>query len=409
MHRIFRSSGLGFIIKIAGTGASFLTYAILMRAIGSEATGQYLVVTSTCIVFAAIARFGLDNLITRETATTQDPGAKGQLLNEAHRASRAPNIAATAIYIFIGSMLLTTKIISAEFFFAILLSSPSIFLFSAFTINYQFILGTNNPILSTFLSVFLCQALITTTSIPLSISYGLNGAIAAYSISNALALLASQVTTKTYRQQASNCQSKPEFNIRERLNLMSATLSDTVINMGTPALLSLTLQPQSIAHFGIAQKVASILNFIFTSINTTITPHIPNARNPQKLRELYESANKLMILCGLPAIAILLAFGRDILKIFNSNATQDYSSYTTICLAYFIILIGGPSASFIIMKKNTEKYREIQILTLLIYICALLIGAYTYGNQGAAIGLFTSLAIQRFLTHREARRLFESP
>lgn len=157
---------------------------------------------------------------------------------------------------------------------------------------------------------------------------------------------------------------------------------------------------ESVAHYSIAVKLATVTALALISVNIVIAPKIAsiyNDKNFSQLKLILKKATRMNVVISLPIIIILLFFSEYVLSTFGSNYILAKNALWILLIAQFFNSITGPSALYLNMTGRQKKLNVILVISLLINVVLNIILVPDFGMLGAAISTATSFVISKIL------------
>ena len=157
---------------------------------------------------------------------------------------------------------------------------------------------------------------------------------------------------------------------------------------------------ESVAHYSIAVKLATVTALALISVNIVIAPKIAsiyNDKNFYQLKLILKKATRMNVVISLPIIIILLFFSEYVLSTFGSNYILAKNALWILLIAQFFNSITGPSALYLNMTGRQKKLNVILVISLLINVVLNIILVPDFGMLGAAISTTTSFVISKIL------------
>lgn len=152
----------------------------------------------------------------------------------------------------------------------------------------------------------------------------------------------------------------------------------------------------TVAHYAVAVKLATVTTIALISVNVIIAPKIAELFSSSKTEELkiiIQQGIKLTLLLSIPGIFILAFFNTFFLSLFGT-------AYTAAKMALYILLLGqainifcGSAPAYLNMTKRQSVLQRTLFLGLIVNICLNWILIPDYGMEGAAFSTAVSMLI----------------
>lgn len=151
------------------------------------------------------------------------------------------------------------------------------------------------------------------------------------------------------------------------------------------------------ALFGVAQRVANLVNFLLIGVNVVVTPRFARFWREQKLDKIRDVALKstaAISLAALPIVCVLVFFPRTFLALFKPGYVDAAPLLVILVLSQFFNVLTGSVNQLLSMCEMEHDLRNIVVLSGLASILLTAVFTALWGVTGAALAAAISLLIQ---------------
>ena len=331
-------------VRVVGMTIGFGSHVLLSRVLGASAYGSYVIALGWAMIFAVVARLGLDNVALRFATNYREEGRVGDfrgfkqfsllsilaisclfaILGFAAKAIGLPWLADVSIAMLAWTALLTATLAFLGWYAALMRTAHKIFLGQA----YEQLL---RPVL-----------LVAAVGVMLLAGFRLtaSGAMALTFVSALAALVGIALHSRRYfaamrGEKARYVERRAWLSMGWVLLMMS--IAQEAINQFEVILLGLMATATDAAHFSAAARLASLAPFALAAIGAVSGPMIASAHRRSDQAELARIARNAARFALVFAVAIAVAltlFGRWMLGAFGPSFVVAYPSM-------LVLLIGG--------------------------------------------------------------------
>jgi O-antigen/teichoic acid export membrane protein len=383
-----------------GFSVGFFVKIFLVRAIGAEAFGQYILgqtMVSTVQIFIALA---LPQVMLRFIPS---------LLQNSEK-YKADVIASTCIkfLLFVSSVALCMVMIFSEniaalfnqggsslsyIIFASAIYIPLTLYMTALTTAYRTVLQVREIVLYGTLILVTIRAIST-----LIVFSFVNDVI--YFIVIELMSLLFVLTIMTFKFDRSKLDIFSKFNFSAissdkeiksySLKLYAYSLVGFGSGYSITIIMGVSLSSSNVGIYAILLTISGLSAFLLTSLNSIFAPVISKlhaAKDMLTLKQLFKSSTFIINIITTPFIVILVLFSKDILSLYGDEFPQ-YSMHLSILIlgSYFNLFVGNTGMMLLMGgKEKIELWLKVISSFLIILFSILLIPVY---------GLFSAVCIQ---------------
>ncbi|XQW85911.1 oligosaccharide flippase family protein [Thalassotalea piscium] len=410
---LLKGGGIIFFIKVIAAILAFVSTIIITRYSHSQSdVGQYFFILSLLAVTTTVSRAGFDNVLTRFIAL-------------ANKDQNYPLL--TAVYQFIFTKVMAFTLIAASS-----IASVSYLLFS---LSYIESGQLNLLLIAAFLMIFLNMNIVFVQcyqGIKKSFKYALFNALSRvllfvflifsllfyqqmsllslllfYGSANIIAALISYVFWKkeTCVIKMSNTAIVPKKAILKSANtLWGVSIFAIIMSNGAAVLLGFISQPEEVALFAAANRIALLVSFILIAVNGILSPKFAELSNDVnsesgriKLQGVYRSSTGLMLIITLPLFILIFYYSKFILSLFGQEYISGVSVLRLIIGAFFVKVLVGSVGQLLVMTGNERYQRRCLTISVIILLVLLFSVVPSYGALGASFAVFCAVVVNNLL------------
>ena len=411
-----RALRIGVLLGL-GAALQFLLNWQIARRFGAHQTGLFFLAFTLLTILSILARFGLDTALVRLAAPLFAQGKVGEV-----RAVRK-----TAILFSLGvSALLAAALYAASGpLAASVFSDPGLaphLRIVAAAIPFLSLALLNSELLRALrrieLSVFLKQILmylVANLLLALSLARSTAAATAIFAASILVGAVAGEVLLRVHlrresRGEAAAAAASP-YPLRRLLALSSpllaVSLSGLVLQWTDTLLLGVLADARAVGVYNVAMRIAQLLTFVLSSMNTLIAPQFSvlfQAGRLEELGELFRRATVAMLVLTTPPLLVLLLFPRQILALFGAEFTAGAGVLVVLAVGQFVNAVTGPVGFLLAMTRYERVLAATAAGTAVLDIALNLALIPRYGILGAGVATSVSLVLKNLLLTWQMRR-----
>jgi O-antigen/teichoic acid export membrane protein len=199
-------------------------------------------------------------------------------------------------------------------------------------------------------------------------------------------------------------EAKPEYNRRfwfqEALPMLLINSMYLINNETDTLMLGVLSSSTAVGIYSIANRGASLMNFILSVFNVSIAPTIASlyaAGDKQRLQKLVKQSANLVFLSSLPIALLLIIFSKWFLGMFGAEFIQGQAVLSILCLGKLINASTG-AVALLLNMTGYQKYTFMGVAVSAI-LNVILNAAFIpqWGAEGAAIATAISTVIWNIL------------
>ena len=398
---ILRGSSKAFLFSISGRGLKLLYTFYIARELGIKATGVYFLCFSIVTLGAMLSKLGLNNYVIKYINIGYQRGDWRDVLSKYH-ISIILTIVVSGLLILaisLSEQLIDTYILPNMEVAGILgFFSLAVLPVNILHLNSEAIKAIEKPGWSSFVN-FNIQPL---TAIPLLYilipMYGLWGAVLAFHISIATALLFSLGVWIYFVDGYKLYIEKDAIGVLKFAfpHLLIVSLNFIMTYTDTLSLGILSTEEQ-LGGYEISWRVATILTYVLLAFSTVLAPKFAGLYNSGKLKEIEIIAQRssLVITLLVLPIALVFIFLSDPLipYFFGADYEVSIAPLQILTIAQFINVFTGPVGYILMMCGYEIQLRNIIAVSSLLNIVLNIALIPHWGGVGAAIATGISLII----------------
>ncbi len=153
---------------------------------------------------------------------------------------------------------------------------------------------------------------------------------------------------------------------------------------------------ETVAYYGVAVKLTTLVSIVLTSVNAVIAPRIAEfftARNREALNTTIQKATQLVFVITAPMILVLGIFGITILKIFGEGYEAANWALVILLAGQAVNTLCGSVGVYLNMTGKQKIFQVILLSALAINVALNFILIPEYGMNGAAIATAFSVIL----------------
>lgn len=402
---ILSGAVIALILKGLAALTAFGFNVLLARLLGAEGTGIYFLSFTIVFIGATLGRFGLDNTVVRFIAiakTENNPAHLYGIYRKATFITTALSIVIT-ILIEICSLFIVdlgfadTTLVRPLQIMALSLTPIALYTLHAFALQglksipaYVSVLSLFNPLFAVIGVVILAPV------------WGVEGAVAAYTIGSLLTLLVGFLLWR--RSSVAYRSEPPEFNTTVMLEsckpLYASAILRLIIERSSVIFLGFWATSQDIGAFSAAYRLAMLTSLLLVAVNSISSPMFASLYQQKKLSELENVAkttSTLLTIVATPIFVFMLLFSEFLMGIFGPEFIQGSQALMILAVGQYINLITGSVGYLLVMSGHEKLMRNNLIVNALFCLALNVVLIPKYGALGAAIATAATVSMQNII------------
>lgn len=396
LGRLFSTSSLLSLARVAGALAGFATQVILARTLQASALGVFYSVTSLAAVVGLIAAHGYPSIAARFMLRYREQGKEGLVAAFVRQARRDATLYAVIATVGVLALAVLWPSLGAEARLALVAAAFSIPANASLRLN-----GTFATTLRRFALAYLpdtcIRPFLLLGGVALLIALGVTLTASTVTflltlIFTALALIQYALLAKGMPKGKAPAPPKRLLAIwrREATPLILVALftyffADVAILMVTPLLSS-----ADTAAIGLCLKLALLVGFAVQVAHQVVVPDLADARarkDHDTIRDVVLRALAFPLAITLAATAVAALWGESILAIFGPEFTGAKPALVILMVCQLARAMFGPSVPLLTVIGAQKENAALALAALVVLGLSNLVLAPLYGVLGAAIAV----------------------
>jgi O-antigen/teichoic acid export membrane protein len=401
---LLRESAGALFVKMVGTALSLGFYVLVSRQLGKEQSGEFFLSMTLTIIVATLARWGLDNAVTRHAATAQASGCRATLsfsLKYSLRLVAVISILLTVLLLVAAKPLARYAFHKPNLYHSLQLTAISILPLALYTIQFQFLQGLGQIRSAMLLISFWPQLFMLLPAYFVVKEYGVYGAIFSYACGCAVTVIIGFLYTKPIMGGVSSEQAGTRQELLSGCNaLFLASASELLINWVPVVLIGMYSTTREVAEFSVAQRLSMLLAFFFYAVNTTAAAKIATNFRLNRLDvvgNIIRRSSLIMTLGAAPVFLAFTIFPTFVLRSFGEGFITGAGILIVLSIGQMVNVMTGPVASALVMCGKEHIYSKLQICSAIACCALVLLGLHWRGAFGAAIGVAVAIGLKNIL------------
>lgn len=402
---MFKKSLIAFLVKIVGTGFSFLYYWYISHELKPMEAGVLFTLFAFTLLLSSISRLGADHIVVKFVSS-----ANFNHINNSNKIE----LFTVFMVIISSSVIIVLLSILGNIFIRELFNSEEISFKSYFSIvasvifisSYNFFVcilnGLQRNILATWILSGYSQFIALLLSFVWINFYPSDDKFSIFSlgyfISSLLVAFSSFVCVWKYF--IPNKKVKLNFSLlRQCKSVFPGVIFDQVINNIPQLIVGSLLIPIHAAGFAIGLKITNLVFFIFSSINTVVTPKFSRFFSISDFESIFNefyTTRRMLIFITFPSVFVIILLSNVILGFFG----KFYENYSTMLIILLLSQLAhaffGPALSALIMTNNFSYYRISMFIGAFSTVTFVYLLGQIYDINGAAAGITIGVLLQKF-------------
>ena len=395
-------------LRFGGVGLMFFLSLFLTNHYSADLVGQYDFVRSTMMILSGISILGTDQAIIYYSGILNSRKPSGQLINIYFKMSSLIFVICAILYIpiFLISEQQINKVFDKpESYGLINLAFQGLLFYSITMLNIDTIRALKHTLISElfrniirYTPFFFLSVIIYSIGKP---EYLVKCFV--YSFLLLFAISTATVFVLFLKKETPYATSE-EFSIKDIFKtsypMALSTISYFLMQSIDVLFLGSFDSFETIAHYSVSVKLATVTSLALISVNIVIAPKIAqsyNDKNFLELKSMIRKATRISLAICIPILVIVFVFSEYILLIFGDGYLLAKNAFLILLLAQLFNCICGPSALYLNMTGRQKKLNVILLISLAINVILNLILIPEFGMLGAALGTSLSFVFAKVL------------
>ena len=364
--QVLSGAAVAFILRAFGAGLAFTLNVAIGRLLGAEGAGLYFLALSVVAISAVISKLGLDNALLRFIATARAEG-DGNGLRGVFRLSMgiaaSSSLAAVAVVMLLAPWLASRVFGEPALAPVLRIMSIGIFTFTLMTLLSECLKGLNRIRNSMLVSGLIYPAVALVFIWPLA-EYGTSGAAMAYVLGTGVAAATGwalwRTSTKSIFARDPAFESAILMRSSRPLWVM-ALINQGILPWAPLFLLGILATTQEAGIYGAATRVAMLITFFLTAVNTVIAPKFAELYAKRHVDEIERLAQKfalLMTIAATPVFIVLIFAGEWVMQLFGTEFANGDHILAILAVGQFVNVATG-SVGYLLMMTGHERDMKI--------------------------------------------------
>ena len=405
-REVLSGAALAFLLRAFGAGLAFALNVAIARLLGAEGAGLYFLALSLVVITSIVARMGLDNTVLRFVASAVSLGDWGRVKGvQVLSLKLAGSVSlCLALICFVSAPWIAQYLFDKSALTAPLRwMSLGIFTFSTMMLLAESLKGLKRVRDSMLVSGVLSPAFGLILIWPLTTLAGVAGASLTYVLATAVsavvgvlfwrhALRSHSLSASPFPQRELWASSRPLWGM--------SVITQGVMPWAPLFLLGIWGSAEETGIFGAATRVAMLVSFCLTAVNTIVAPKFAELHTKGDLRALAMLARQtahIVLLLSLPLFLFLTIAGDWVMSWFGPDFTRGGTALAILALGQAVNATTGSVGFLLIMAGHERSVRNSAIASSFVLVSGAVTLIPYYGMSGAAIASAASVATMNIL------------
>lgn len=406
MQEVVRGASIVFTLKMIGAGLAFGFNVLLARMLGAEGAGIYFLALTIITIATVFGRMGLDitlmrfnaaGAVVRDWAAVKGSYRKGMVI------SLVASGGATLVVFTAAPLLANVAFSKPELTEPLRWMTLAIIPFALLTLQSYALQGLKHMLYSQLVQSVGIPAFSLLGLYLLARTWGVEGAVWAYTIAAALTMLLGfwlwRVATPQLRKVSGRFETRRL--VRSSMPLLwVASMNLVILWIGNLAL-GIWGTNADVGVFGVASRTVLLMSFILIAINGIVAPKFGELYaqgNHRALGALTCNAARLGALLAAPILLLFVVAPEWVLGFFGPGFKGGAIVLTILAIGEFINVATG-SVGYLLIMSGYEKLVRNNVVVAAILIAALnVILTPQYGIIGAASATAIGLAAMNLIS-----------
>jgi O-antigen/teichoic acid export membrane protein len=403
-----RWSALVFLLRVGGTGLTYLTYIFLARWMGAAELGSYVFAFSACMVLSSLTTLGYPASAVRFVRQAAARDQRAEVAGFLRRGNQLSWIA--SIVAMLGGLgFLWWRQGAGNMDGALVLAFVGVPLFAILQLHSSYAQSISHFTAAFLPSNFLRQLILLLIVVAWQFLWGGLSAslVMLFTVAMLPFLLVGQHVfidrgLKPLRKGATPTY-RTWFWTRTSLELQLLVLFTTYFQEMSLTIAGFFLPAEDMAIYSACFRTANLISFGLYAINAILSPqasHLIANGNSAGLQSLVARATQLRFWPSLIAVAVLVAAGSQILHIFGPDFSRGYVTLIILGVSQLVIAAAGPVTQILTLSGHQTQSLlafAIALVATLLLNAALL---PVFGMLGGAVASLLVTLIWNLWLHR---------
>lgn len=360
---VLSGASLAFVLRAVGAGLAFALNVVIARLLGAEGAGLYFLALSVVMITAVVAKLGLDNTLLRfiaAGAAKNDWGQVKGVFRLGMRLGGSASLGLSLTVLFAAPWLASNLFNEPELTGPLRWMSFGIAGFATMTLLAESLKGLKRIRDSMLVSGVLYPMVALALIWPLVTLMGPAGAVLGYVLGTGAAAFIGWL----FWQRAIAPQTAPAAPF-DRTTLWASSRplwTMSIINRAVLPWVPLVLlgfwgTAEDVGIFGAATRVAMLVTFFLTAVNTVIAPKFAELHAKDEIQAIGRLARRFTLLITLAAspFFLLLIFAGDwVMAMFGSEFTRGGTALAILAVGQAVNTMTG-SVGYLLMMSGHQR------------------------------------------------------
>lgn len=402
---LVKKTAAAFSMKMVAAVFGFLLNVVLARQLGATGTGVFYLVLSCISIAIMVGQFGLGQSLLRFVSvgsSQEDWVAVKGVLKLSHRICLIVSFFITII-IYFSAQLLATYVFHKEGLEGLIkLMALAIIPGALYVLNGYTLQGLNKIKSSIFINGVSTPMFGTAMMLVFIPFFGVKGAVLSFVLSAWFTVIVSYYLLRTFAPQLTGVKSDFAVStlLQSNVPLFWVSLAQLTMVWSSSIMLGVWGTESDVGIFSIANKVAILISFILSCVNTVIAPKFAalyQAGNRKELQEVSVQATVLLCLISTPVLLVLMVYPALVLSIFGGKFIEGVGVLRILALGQFMYVVTGAVGFLLTMSGKETVMRSIMVFSAFLLVGMNFVLIPRFGAMGAAVATSISLVAQNLI------------
>ena len=411
---LVNGSFTSFLLRISGAILAFILNIALGRMMGANGVGLYFQALSVASIAMVLGRVGLDNTLLRYAAASSSledwVSTKGLLVKSLTLTLFVSALLTLVVYL-LAPWLGRTAFSDVNLINPLRLMVWAIVPTAIYTIVAQMLQGIKRAkdgiaILSVWAPAFCLVG-----AFFLVPRLGINGAVLAYDIAAALAVLIAWYRWRKATPQLRGV--KGVFStgklLKSSMPLFWVTLAQLAISYTSTFTVAIWSTSANVGIYGAASRMVLLVNFVLLAVNSIASPKFASLfqqGDMLALAKLAKGSTKLLIFAASPFFFLFWFAPSELMMLFGKEFATGASVISILAIGQLVNIITGPAGNVLMMTGHESMVRNTMFVSALICIAISWLLVPSMGIVGAAIANTITVSIENLIMVALVWRMF---
>lgn len=394
-------AGGALAIKVLNTGIAFVVQVVLARLLGAESYGDYVYALTWMNVLALIGTFGLDTAALRYVAEYRSTEQWGLLHGFLRASSRATVGASVAVAVVAGALVWGLGGgLRPELFATFLLSFvllpvhdlQQVRTYSLQALKRVVVAQAPRDLLRPVLLAGFAWGAIRLARAPASGPTAMVANIGA-------ALVALVVTERLLRASVPELarETTPSYELRgwrkASVSMLLVSGAHMVLSRTDILMLGALVDTEAAGVYAVATRIATFVSFGLVSANAIVAPLISQLYAEERrarLQTMLRWVARGTVAFGLPVVAVLFFWGREVLSLFGAEFPAGYAPMLILSGAQLVNCAAGSVGFLMTMTDHQDLAARIIGASAILNVVLNYVFVSLWGMHGAAVATAVS-------------------